>query len=149
MGGGLLTFPAGQRIFIVGGSGASSVVTGRTFAFDPTSGTFTSMAAWSASPVHLPGGWAVYNNKLYVFGGYNPNVSMTTDIWAYDPMTNTWTQSAAVLPVALGYIATEAMPDGMIYLAGGSQYNAGNLTDEMSFYKFNPATNTLSTGPNM
>src|SRR5207248_10468365 len=54
MGGGLLTFPEGQRIFIVGGSGSGSVVTGRTLAFNPADGTFTAKATWPAATVHLP-----------------------------------------------------------------------------------------------
>src|SRR4051794_21689295 len=64
MGGGLLTFPEGQRVFIVGGSGAGSAVITRTLAFNPADGTFTPKAGWPISLPVLPGGWAVYNNKL-------------------------------------------------------------------------------------
>src|SRR5439155_2500499 len=111
MAAGVLMFPEGQRVFIVGGSGSGSVVVSRTLAFNPTDGTFTPKAGWPASPTRLPGGWAVYNNKFYVFGGFVPTPApgtMYAEIWVYDPSTNAWTQSTANLSVARGYIATEA-----------------------------------------
>ncbi|HMA35787.1 MAG TPA: S8 family serine peptidase [Chloroflexia bacterium] len=148
MAGGVLTFPEGVRIFIAGGSGTGSVLTGRTLAFNPFDGSFTTKATWPAAPLRLPGGWAVANNKFYVFGGYNPaGPEMRAEIWAYDPMTDSWAQSSASLSQARGYIATELMPDGQIYLAGGSQYSGGTLTDETTFEKFNPATNMITSGP--
>ena len=149
MAGGALTFPEGQRIFVVGGNGAGSTYTGRAVAFDPATGAFTPKTAWPATPTRLPGGWAVVNNKFYILGGIQANAAGTAfaDIWSYDPTTNAWTQSSANLSLARGYIATEVMPDGLIYVAGGSQNNAGVLTDETIFEKFNPTTNTISTGP--
>jgi N-acetylneuraminic acid mutarotase len=153
MAAGVLTFPEGQRAFVVGGSGTGSVVTGRTLAFNPASGgSFAAKATWPAAPTHLPGGWAVANNKFYIFGGFTslptPG-SVYNDIWQYDPTTDAWTQLSAVLSMARGYIATEYNPaDGMIYLAGGSQIDAtGSLTDESIFEKFNVSTGAVSAGP--
>jgi N-acetylneuraminic acid mutarotase len=98
----------------------------------------------------LPGGWAVYNNKLYVFGGleFLPSIVGHDDIWVYDPTANSWSQLTTHIGLARGYIATELMPDNLIYLAGGSQGGA-NLTDEVIFEKFNPATNTITRGPDL
>jgi hypothetical protein len=155
MGAGVLTFPEGQRVFIVGGSGTGSVLTGRTLAFNPADGTFTPKAAWPAAPTRLPGGWAVANNKLYVFGGFVPTPApgvVYAETWMYDPTANTWTQvTTANLSLARAYIATETMPNGLIYLAGGSAIDTvgATLTDETAFDMFNPATGTMATGPAM
>src|SRR5207249_3496640 len=113
MSGGLLNFPEGQRILIVGGSGTGSALTSRTLAFNPADGTFTAKAAYPASPVMLPGTAAVFNNKLYVFGGleFVPAIVSHNDIWVYDPMANTWTHSTTTLGIPRGYIAAETMPD--------------------------------------
>jgi N-acetylneuraminic acid mutarotase len=142
----VLTFPEGQRIFLAGGSGANSFVTARTLAFNPTDNTITTKATWPATPLRIPGGWTVVNNKLYIFGGFEPADIMHTDIWMYDPMTDTWTESATELGTARGYIATELMPDGMVYLAGGM---SGDLTDLTTFEKFNPVTQAITAGPDL
>jgi hypothetical protein len=39
----------------------------------------------NASGTILPGGFAVYNNKLYILGEFNINVSSTNQIWQFDP----------------------------------------------------------------
>ena len=120
MGGGALTFPEGQRVFIVGGSGTGSVITGRTLAFNPADGTFTTKAPWPPSPNMLPGGWAVYNNKLYVFGGLelSPALVGHDDIWVYDPTANSWSDTTAMTAARTGHTAT-LLADGRVLLAGG------------------------------
>jgi N-acetylneuraminic acid mutarotase len=147
MAGGVLTFPEGQRVFVAGGSGAGSVYTDRTLAFNPADNTFTPKAVWPAAPLRIPSGWAVANNKFYIFGGFDSvTPGVFAEIWEYNPTTNTWTQNAASLGTARAYIATELMPDGMIYLAGGTDQDFFDLD---VFEKFNPATNTITSGPNM
>ncbi len=147
MAGGLLTFPEGQRIFIAGGSGTGSTFTGRTLTFNPSDNTLAIKAAWPATPLRLPGGWTVYNNKFYIFGGIDTTASGTgyADNWVYDPMTNVWTQLPNNLSLARGYIAVEALGN-RIYIAGGSQNMAGSLTDETTLDIFDPATNAITTG---
>src|SRR5207248_5518196 len=66
-----LTGPNGPRIYIVGGSEAGAVtVTNRVQVFDPIADTITELATdpWPALPTGqvLPGGSAVFNNKLYI-----------------------------------------------------------------------------------
>ena len=163
MAGGLLSFPEGERIFIVGGSGSSEnpdlSFTRRAFAFNPADGAVTPKATWPVSP-RFPGGWAVAQNKLYIFGGgfarfQAGSEAVYDDIWVYDPLTDAWTQLPARLSVARGYIATETMPDGLIYLAGGSLLepksasSSGGPTDLAVFERFDPGTNAIVAGPSL
>jgi hypothetical protein len=150
MAGGLLTFPEGQRIFVVGGNGTGSTYTGRAVAFDPATNTFTTKASWPASPARLPGGWAVVNNKFYIFGGITASATGQgyADNWVYDPATDAWAQLPTNLSLARGYIATEAFGN-VVYLAGGSQNNAGVLTDEVVFEKYDVSSNVITPGPDL
>ena len=46
----------------------------------------------------LPGGAAVYENKLFVFGGFDIGIGMTDTIWQFDPAAaegSRWTQMTA------------------------------------------------------
>src|SRR5260221_497546 len=68
-------------IFCVGGSAAGATTCSNAVrVYDPATDTMSILATdpWSGSPGNtLPGGGAVYNNKLYVFGGFTISVGMT------------------------------------------------------------------------
>jgi Kelch motif len=146
----MLNGPAGPRIYAVGGAIAGAGVTPSDIVriYDPATGTLTTGTPWPQTPHVLPGGWAVYNNKLYIFGGFDPVTgggSMTDNIWIYDPMVGaggTWTQSPAHLALARGYIPTTLIGNFM-YLAGGSQFSGGTLTNETITERYDPVTNTI------
>src|SRR6266704_2569341 len=65
-------------------------------------------APWpgNSDEITLPGGFAVYNNKLYILGGFRINTAMTNQIWEFTPTANVWVLKNAVLPVPRGYIPT-------------------------------------------
>jgi len=148
----VLTGPSGQRIYAVGGTVAGGTIpSGIVRIYDPATGTLTTGTPWPQTPPVVPGGWAVYNNKLYMFGGFDPATgggSQTDNIWIYDPMVGaggTWTQSPAHLSQARGYIPT-ALIGNFIYLAGGSQFVGGTLTNETTTERYDPVANTISMG---
>jgi N-acetylneuraminic acid mutarotase len=151
MAAGFLMGPNGPAIYLVGGSpGGSTAATALVREYNPIGGTLSVLGgdAWPGNPTNdvLPGGCAVWQNKLYIFGGFKVNSNMITDIWQFDPMAAPgarWTKMAATLPVALGYIpATTA--GSFIFLAGGSEYVAGVPTDTTYTYRYNPFLDVIT-----
>ena len=86
----VLTDSPGVHIYLVGGSSINSVPTDQVRVYDPIADTITASDVWPAAPMRIPGGYAVYNNKLYIFGGYEtkPTSTMYSDTWVFDPMAS-------------------------------------------------------------
>ena len=116
----------GTHIYLIGGSDSNSTASTRVRVYTPTTDLLTVLTAdaWPATPARIPGGYAVYNNKLYIFGGYDPtyNNVVYNDTWVFDPMGGSgskWSQiNSATLNVARGFIAGAEL-DGYIYAIGG------------------------------
>src|ERR1041384_2333450 len=107
---GVLTDSGTPYIYCVGGSaGGQTTATNRVFRYNPVTDTIQTIAApWpgDSDGITLPGGFAVFNNKLYILGGFRISTAMTNQIWEFTPTTNVWALKNAVLPVARGYIPT-------------------------------------------
>lgn len=150
--GGVLDFGTGPVIVVVGGSAAGATTASNTTkVYDPVADSVTVLASdnWIGNDTgtKLPGGAAVYNNKLYVFGGFEINVGMITGIWEFDPMAaagSRWTAKTAVLPVAHGYIPTAAIGN-YIYLAGGATWDGTTLVDSSDVYRYDPVADSITT----
>jgi len=138
-------------IYCVGGSaGGQSTATARVFRYNPVTDTIETIdSPWpgDSDGITLPGGFAVFNNKLYILGGFRINTSMTNQIWEFDPSSNLWVQKAS-LPVARGYIPAISF-DGYIYTGGGSAWNGTTLVDTNDSFRYDPVTNSITTLPNM
>ncbi|HST06428.1 MAG TPA: kelch repeat-containing protein, partial [Chloroflexia bacterium] len=114
------------RIYMIGGSDTNSLASNRVRVYDPVADSLTLLTSdvWPASPARIPGGYAVYNNKLYIFGGYDPtyNNVVYSDTWVFDPTAGSgakWTHIASAnLSVARSFIAGAEL-DGYIYAIGG------------------------------
>jgi len=125
-----LTDTSGVRIYAIGGNSINSEPTAVVRVYDPTADAITTLTSdpWPATPARVPGGYAVYNNKLYIFGGFTSigNGSVFTDTWQFDPMAasgSRWTQiTSANLNLGRGYIAGAEL-DGYIYAIGGDTWN--------------------------
>ncbi len=145
---GVLTDAGTQWIYCVGGSAAgATTATARTFRFNPVTGAMENLGGtWpgDADGITLPGGFAVFNNKLYLFGGFQINTSMKNGIWEFTPGTNTWVTKTATLPVGLGYIPT-ATVGSLIYMAGGSTWDGTTINDDSSSVAYNPTTDMISS----
>src|SRR5439155_528166 len=104
--------PAQPAVCNLGGSaGGQTTATARVFRYNPITDTIDAIAApWpgNSDEITLPGGFAVYNNKLYILGGFRINTAMTNQIWEFTPTTNVWVLKNAVLPVARGFIPAAA-----------------------------------------
>jgi N-acetylneuraminic acid mutarotase len=126
----VLTDTSGPRIYVVGGSSIDSVPTPKVRVYNPTADSIATLPVgdnWPANPARVPGGSAVYQNKLYVFGGFSSlgAGAVFSGTWRFDPMApsgSRWTQMAN-LNVPRGYIAG-AVVDGKLYAIGGNTWNS-------------------------
>lgn len=149
--GGVLNAAGTDYIVVVGGSFAGATSTSSAvLVFDPVLDAGTALASdpWpgNVGGATLPGGAAVYANKLYVFGGFTLNVGMVNTIWRFDPALpagSRWHQMTATLPAAAGFIPT-ATSGSSIYLLGGTDYVAGALTDTTHAYRYDPTLDTIA-----
>ena len=149
---GVLTDSGTDYIYCVGGSaGGQTTATARVFRYNPVTDVIESIASpWPGDTdgITLPGGFAVFNNKLYILGGFQINTAMTDTIWEFTPGTNIWVQKCAHLPVPRGYIPTVAY-FGFIYTAGGSDWNGTTLVDTNDSFKYDPVADSITTIPNI
>ncbi len=149
---GVLAVSGTPYIYCVGGSFATgTTATARVFFYNPVTDTVTVLSAgdnWpgDASGTILPGGFAVYNNKLYILGGFNINVASTNQIWQFDPtlaVGSKWLQRVNA-PEGIMYAPTCTIGN-TIYVGGASDFQAAALIDTTNSFSFDPIANTIGT----
>src|SRR5438132_6283191 len=149
---GVLAVSGTPYIYCVGGSAAGqTTATARVFFYNPVSDTVTTLTGadnWpgDAAGTILPGGFAVYNNKLYILGGFNVNVASTNQIWQFDPTAavgSKWLQRVNT-PEGVMYAPTAAI-GGIIYVGGASDYQGGLVVDTTNSFSFDPVANTIGS----
>jgi hypothetical protein len=149
---GVLNDSGTDYIYCVGGSaGGQTTATGRVFRYNPVTDTIDTVASpWpgDSDGITLPGGFAVFNNKLYILGGFRINTAMTNQIWEFTPTTNVWVLKNSVLPVSRGYIPT-ATYFNFIYTAGGSDWNGTTLVDTSDSFRYDPVNDLITLIPNI
>ncbi len=149
---GVLVVAGTPYIFCVGGSASgTTTTTNRVTRYDPVTDTFGgTYDAWpgNISGADLPGGFAVYSNRLYILGGFQINVGTRNWIWEFDPTRpsgSQWVQKAATLGQPLGYVPAATIGQ-YIYTAGGSVWDGTTLHDSIYTYRYDPLTDTLCDG---
>jgi hypothetical protein len=153
--GGVLTMNTlggnGSVIVIVGGSaGGGTGGTTETRIYDPVADTLTTLETdpWTPGTTTVPGGSAVWNNKLYIFGGFDiPGAIASDDIWELDlnrAPGSRWVLKTAVLPTPLAYIPAATIGN-FIYTGGGSLIEGGTLADSDLAFRYDPATDTITS----
>lgn len=137
-------------IFCVGGSAAGAATSSTAVRrYDPATDTMAVEAAdpWSGAPANtLPGGGAVFNNRLYVLGGFTINAGMTSQIWQFDPNAaagTKWTLKASALPAQIGYVPCTTV-GSQIYVGGGSTWNGTTLVDSNTSCAFDPVADAIA-----
>src|SRR5436190_7334463 len=149
---GTLTVSGTPQIYCVGGSAAgATTATARMFSYNPVTDTITPLASdnWPGNTggANLPGGFAVFQNKLYIFGGFTIGSVALNTIYQFDPTQaagSRWTLKTATLPVPLAYVPATAIGT-LIFTGGGSTVAAGVLTDSNNSYVYNPVADSIST----
>ena len=142
---GALSVNGAGYIYCVGGSAAGgTTATDRVFRYDPVTDTITTIGApWpGAMGTILPGGFAVFDNKLYILGGFNINVGVVDTIWEFTPSPPSWVQKSAHLPTALGYIPTATLST-LIATGGGSTWDGTALHDSTFSFAYDPVADTI------
>ena len=144
---GVLTVSGTPYIYCVGGSAAGqTTAVARVLRYNPATDTGNVVTGddWPGDTAHdtLPGGFAVWNNKLYIIGGFQINTQMTNQVWEYDPNAtgSHWTRKVD-MPSQLGFVPATTIGN-YIYTAGGSAYQNGTIVDTANSYRFDPAGNT-------
>jgi hypothetical protein len=142
---GALSVNGAGYIYCVGGSAAGgTTATDRVFRYDPVTDTMSTIGApWpGAMGTILPGGFAVFDNKLYILGGFNINVGVVDAIWEFTPSPPSWVQKSAHLPTALGYIPTATLGT-LISTGGGSTWDGTALHDSTFSFAYDPVADTI------
>ena len=155
----VLTNSNGVRIYAVGGNSINSDTSVSTRVYDPIGDALTTDDNWPGGSNRVPGGWAVYNNKLYIFGGFTSigNGAVYGETWRFDPSApsgSRWTQLAnANLSIPRGYIAGAAL-DGFIYAVGGDTWVTGTrslvpqtIVERLDPSAANPTWTTVASLP--
>jgi hypothetical protein len=144
---GVLNLNGADYIYCVGGSAAgATTATDRVFRYNPVTDTIVTInAPWpGAMGTTVPGGFAVFDNKLYILGGFNIGVGMVDTIWEFDPCAPAWVQKNAHLPTPLGYIPTATIGTH-IFTGGGSTWDGTTLHDSNFSFVYDPVADTIRT----
>src|SRR5437773_6034570 len=139
---------AGYIYCVAGSAAGATTATDRVFRYDPVTDTVTTIGApWpGAMGTILPGGFAVFDDKLYILGGFNINVGVVDTIWEFTPSPPTWVQKSAHLPTALGYIPTAALGT-LIATGGGSTWDGTALHDSTFAFAYDPVADAIHNIP--
>src|SRR5207248_2468410 len=100
----------GPRIYLVAGNAYANPAVSDVRVYNPFSDTLATMPTdpWPAAGSTVPGGQAVFNNRLYILGGLvTANNTLTDQIWEFDPNRAPgarWVLKNAHLPQPRAYI---------------------------------------------
>ena len=130
------------RLYLMGGRGNRP-----TEAFDPTTGTWTSMGLPPFEINHFQP--VVLDGLVYIVGAFTgsyPNETNVPNVWTWDPRTDQWTQGP-LIPAARRRGSNGAfVRDGKIYLLGGN--NQGHNGGARAWFdEYDPSTQTWQALP--
>ena len=118
-----------DKIFVIGGSDATSYYLANNEMYDPLTNTWEVKAPMPTGRGYLSS--AVLNDSIYVVGGGYP--TWMNKVEAYAPLMNTWTTKPGMLVYRINGRA--AVVNGKIYVIGG-------YPDQRICEVYNPQTNT-------
>jgi subtilisin family serine protease len=154
--GAVMTISSTQYVVYVGGSsccGATAVSSGDVRLYNPTADTLVTLGTdpWPAGAISstLPGGGAVYNNKLYILGGFDitgGGAGVVDTIWEMDPARpagSRWVLKNTHLPTALGYIPVATLGN-YLYTGGGASFDGSTLADSQLAFRYDPVADAIT-----
>jgi len=127
------------------GSGAPHSPCTFAYLFDPTSGTWRSVASMN-TPRQLPSATVLPSGEVLIAGGittYTGNMPATNSAELYNPSTDTWSATGSMAVARFGHSAV-LLPSGKVLVIGGAQDNAnGCCTNVAELY--DPGSGTWSS----
>src|SRR4029078_5654311 len=114
------------KLYIAGGNTGGGVVTGRVDVYNPSTNSWSTVAAMPTPRVAAAGG--LLGGKLYLVGGRNGATYYNT-VEVYDPLTNAWT-SAAGVPAARGGLGGGVISGALYAIGGRNAATAALATNE-------------------
>lgn len=129
---GMAAASANGKLYAFGGLDEYSIVSNKTYEYDPLSNSWTEKAPMTGLGRYYAAA-AELGGKIYVAGGWDEEA--TVEI--YDPATNSWSNGPALQQGRHSFGLTAA-PDGYLYAIGGAASYSGPVTTE----RYSPTTNT-------
>jgi probable HAF family extracellular repeat protein len=105
----------GGKLYVAGGSNATSVATARLDMYDPATNTWSRKAPMPTARVAMGGTAAL--GQLYVIGGRDNAGNYLTTLEAYDPATDQW-RAGPNMPTARAGMAVGVI-NQKVYVVGG------------------------------
>ena len=128
-------WPAGGKIYAIGGENVNHDEEATVEAFDPQLGSWAEVASMSVKRCYHA--LAVVDGKIYAIGGYYSHaISRSDSAEAYDPQADRWQQVANMPQGRFRHAA--AVMGGKIYVSGGDDGNGPLRTVVV----FDPQANT-------
>jgi N-acetylneuraminic acid mutarotase len=136
--------PLTQRVIMFGGFASGKVMPNDTWAYDPSTNTWTNLSPAGEPPPARGFHSMVYDpstQRMIVFGGGSDD-STLNDTWAYDPTANAWTRLSPVggLPVARSGHSMVYDPNTQRVIMFGGSYGGKNGLNET--WAYDPSINT-------
>lgn len=150
---------ANDRVLVIGGANAAGGVLSSCEVYDPATNSFAATGSM-ATPRILHAACRLADGRVMVAGGTStlqPDAltaisSALSSVEIWDPATGLWTPAAPIGGPRLG-LALTRLPNNQIMVSGGVQYapifSIPNASSVTTVQRWNPATGTWASGPNM
>lgn len=138
----------GARVYVLGGSGATTPATVGLQAFDTPSGAWSVVASDPLPEARAAASCASHDGRVYLFGGDAGGAEGSTTAWRYDPADapgTRWSTTLAPLPTPLSYAAAITVGD-RIFVVGGM---AGLGHDSARVFAYEPDSNAWTAYPDL
>ncbi|MBX6326678.1 MAG: hypothetical protein IRY93_11650, partial [Chthoniobacterales bacterium] len=128
--------------YCVGGfDGVNFVPTNQFNKYDPTTQSWTPLAAIPTAFYDGPAVYAPNTNQIYVFGGLDSNFAVLNIVQRYDVASNTWLANGAPMPDPSGrYFPAAVYYNGKIYVMGG--FDGLTFSEQTNNWIYDPVTDT-------
>jgi N-acetylneuraminic acid mutarotase len=147
-----------SRVLIIGGVNNSSVIQSSCELYNPVTNTFTSTGSM-ATPRMLHAACRLADGRVMVAGGasaldlVNLTVTALSSVEIYNPATGTWSGANAIGGTRIAPALT-LLSNNQVMVSGGAQitYFLGipiSTPSTTAVQRWNPATGTWTSGPNM
>ncbi|MBX3464935.1 MAG: hypothetical protein KF830_17340 [Planctomycetes bacterium] len=149
---------ADDRVLVIGGANAASVIVPSCEIYDPTTNSFTPTGSMATGRI-LHAACRLADGRVMVAGGAsaidiaNLTVTALSSVEIWNPATGTWSAGNAIGGARIAPALT-LLSNNQVMVSGGVQiaYFLGlpiSATTQTAVQRWNPGTGTWTSGPNM